>query len=228
MLITAENYFLYFILYSVLGWIYETALCSVKEKHFVNRGFLNGPYCPIYGTGAVLFILLLGRERSPLLIFVFGAIIASAVEYATSFFMEKIFNARWWDYSEFKFNLRGRICLGASLVFGAFAVLLIKFIHPVTLTYTKTIPIAIYHAVTLACALAFLSDLALTLKGLDGFSEKIALINEKLFAPLSDDEKSKASSVMFESSISRQQRRIIRAFPKISSPGSTQIRKKTD
>ena len=92
MLVTAENYFLYFILYSVIGWIYETALCSVKEKRFVNRGFLNGPYCPIYGTGAVLFILLLGREQSPLLIFVFGAIIASAVEYATSFFMEKIFN----------------------------------------------------------------------------------------------------------------------------------------
>ena len=94
--------------------------------------------------------------------------------------------------------------------------------------YTKTIPIVIYHAVTAACALAFLSDLTLTLKGLDGLSEKIALINEKLLAPLSDDEKSKASSVMFESTISHQQRRIIRAFPKISSPGATQIRKKRD
>ena len=122
MLIGTEKYFFYFILYSIIGWGYETAMCSVRDRAFVTRGFLNGPYCPIYGVGAVLFLSLLGNEKSSVLIFIFGAMIASAVEYLTSFAMEKAFGARWWDYSDYKFNLNGRVCLGAAAVFGAFAV----------------------------------------------------------------------------------------------------------
>ena len=76
------HYTVYFTLYSCLGWIYETALCSLKEARAVNRGFLAGPYCPIYGTGAVLFLLIFGKETSVTLIFTFGAVIACAIEYS--------------------------------------------------------------------------------------------------------------------------------------------------
>ena len=79
MLFSIEKYFFFFLLYSMLGWVYETALCSVRQRSFVNRGFLNGPYCPIYGVGAILFLSLLENEKNALLIFVFGSVIATAV-----------------------------------------------------------------------------------------------------------------------------------------------------
>lgn len=107
---------LYFFLYSFLGWAQETVQCSIKERRFVNRGFLNGPICPIYGCGALLiFTFLLPIKRgiaSPFLavplVFLCGAVIASALEYVTSWVMEKLFHARWWDYSDKKWNINGR------------------------------------------------------------------------------------------------------------------------
>ena len=110
---------LYFFMYSFCGWLMETALCSFQEKRFVNRGFLNGPFCPIYGCGIVLILIFLLPVRDGIdklwvavpVIFAAGAFLASVVEYFTSWLMEKLFHARWWDYSHFRFNLNGRICL---------------------------------------------------------------------------------------------------------------------
>jgi len=98
-----ETYFFRLMVYSILGWIYESIVCSIQEKKWVNRGFLNGPYCPIYGAGAVLDIIILGNIQNPILLFLLGATLTCTLEYLTSYFMEKIFNARWWDYSDFKF-----------------------------------------------------------------------------------------------------------------------------
>ena len=94
----------YFMIYSVVGWIYETTLCSITDRHFVNRGFLNGPYCPIYGSGALLDVLILGRIENPFLLFILGVLVTCSLEYLTSYVMEKLFKARWWDYSDKKFN----------------------------------------------------------------------------------------------------------------------------
>ena len=101
---TIENIFLWLIIYSVIGWIYESTLCSITERRFVNRGFLNGPYCPIYGFGAILDILILGWIKNPILLFVLSAILTCTLEYITSYLMEKLFHARWWDYSKRKFK----------------------------------------------------------------------------------------------------------------------------
>lgn len=101
----------YFMIYSVVGWIYETTLCSITDRHFVNRGFLNGPYCPIYGSGALLDVLILGRIENPFLLFILGVLVTCSLEYLTSYVMEKLFKARWWDYSDKKFNIGGRVCL---------------------------------------------------------------------------------------------------------------------
>ena len=123
--------FIYWIIYAFLGWIVETTYVSVPKGHFVERGFLFGPVIPIYAFGA-LFILyfLMPFSAHPLFIFCLGLLLTSALEYITSFVMEKIFDMRWWDYSERKFNINGRICLRNSILFGLLSVFLVDFIHP--------------------------------------------------------------------------------------------------
>lgn len=98
-----EQWFLLFLVYSVLGWVWESVFCSLwTTGHFVNRGFLNGPYCPIYGYGALLDLILLGRVDDPLLLFFISGTLCCLLEYFTSVAMEKLFHARWWDYSHIK------------------------------------------------------------------------------------------------------------------------------
>lgn len=122
--------FLLFIVYSITGWIIEVIATYPDTKCFVNRGFLIGPYCPIYGNCAIAMIFLLHNVTNPILLFVLSILICSVGEYVTSYLMEKIFHARWWDYSKNKFNLNGRICLVNSLAFGVLGFLLIKFVNP--------------------------------------------------------------------------------------------------
>ncbi len=125
------KYSMWFITYSFFGWVYETILCSVTQKKFVNRGFLNGPICPIYGFGAICVIIVLGKGTQNVIgLFLSGAMLTCTLEYFTSWLMEKLFHARWWDYSKRKFQLNGRVCLEGAIVFGLFAVVLIKLIHP--------------------------------------------------------------------------------------------------
>lgn len=123
--------FIYWIIYAFLGWIVETTYVSVPQGHFVERGFLFGPVIPIYAFGA-LFILyfLMPFSAHPLFIFTLGILLTSTLEYLTSYIMEKIFDMRWWDYSERKFNINGRICLRNSVLFGLLSVVLVEFIHP--------------------------------------------------------------------------------------------------
>ena len=119
-------YFLLFFIFSVLGWIAESINCSLIEKRLVlNRGFFIGPYCPIYGVGTLgLVFCILPFFQDPLFVFFASAFGACVLEYITSFLMEKIFNARWWDYSEKPFNLNGRICLETAMLFGIGGVLI--------------------------------------------------------------------------------------------------------
>ena len=134
------RWFIWFVLYSMVGWLYESTLCSITGHKLVNRGFLNGPYCPIYGAGAVLDLLLLGWIDNPVLIFFAGMLVTGTVEYFTSWAMEKLFDAKWWDYSGWKFNLNGRICLAGLVVFGAMSVLMIEVIHPFVVRMTDLLP----------------------------------------------------------------------------------------
>ncbi len=123
--------FYVFILYGFIGWIYESALVSFKKKTFVNRGFLTGPIIPIYGCGALLFYLIFLDYKGQLLLVYFGSVlIATLLEYLTSWAMEQLFHTRWWDYSHYKFNLNGRVCLAVSLCWGVMALLMLYVIHP--------------------------------------------------------------------------------------------------
>ena len=123
--------FLYFIIASFLGYVAEVIKCSINYKKLVNRGFLFGPICPIYGVGFVLITWLLTKYQNDLLaLFLLGALITSAVEYYTSYILEVIFHNRWWDYSYRKDNINGRICLKNSILFGIGTCVIIKIINP--------------------------------------------------------------------------------------------------
>lgn len=122
----------WFFIYSFLGWVWETGYVSVKQGKFINRGFINGPFCTIYGFGALAVYLILKPVSGNLIIlFLGGIVVATLLEYVTAVLMESIFHTSWWDYSDKKFNFQGRICLGASLGWGFFSVILFRVFHPV-------------------------------------------------------------------------------------------------
>ncbi len=126
-----KKYFSLFILYSFIGWFMEVVWTFVTDRKIVNRGFLIGPYCPIYGTGCLLLIILLDRFKyNVFLLFFMSVIVCSILEYFTSFLMEKLFKARWWDYSSRRFNLNGRICAETMIPFGILGVLVVYFLNP--------------------------------------------------------------------------------------------------
>ena len=128
---TAQRIILSFTIYSFLGWLCESVYCSIPAKKFINRGFLNGPFCPVYGFGALIVIFLLSPyENSLLALFLCGTLATSTLEYITGFLLEKCFHTKWWDYSKRPFNIHGRVCLRNSLLFGVLSVLVMKLIHP--------------------------------------------------------------------------------------------------
>lgn len=127
-----SKYIIMFFFYSVAGWVVESLYCSIGEKKIINRGFLTGPLCPIYGSGALIMIILLYNpfKEQPLYIFLLGMFFCDILEYVTSFIMEKLFGARWWDYTYEFMNIKGRICLKHSMYWGVASVCFVNLIHP--------------------------------------------------------------------------------------------------
>ena len=126
-----QIHFLLFLIYSFGGWFLESVGGILNVKKFVNRGFLIGPYCPIYGIGVICFTLLLSDYKNDLVVLFFlSMLVAGILEYLTSYFMEKLFNARWWDYSKNKFNINGRICLETMIFFGICGCLFLTILNP--------------------------------------------------------------------------------------------------
>lgn len=225
-----EKYIIWLFFYSVVGWIYESTLCSVRAHKFINRGFLNGPYCPIYGWGAVLDILILGKVQNPVLLFFLGAIVTCSLEYFTSYIMEKLFHARWWDYSKRKFNINGRVCLLGAVVFGAFSVILIKLVHPLVSDVTNSLPRAALHWLAAVTFAIIAADECVTIGGIAGFNKKLkelAAATENVKADIGlklHDKGGLGSEVysavhnaaaVFVQKLNAQQRRILAAFPKL-------------
>lgn len=126
---------LLFYCYSFVGWLIEIVVTLVKMHKFINRGFLIGPLCPIYGFGGVLITLLLNRySNDPLVLFIMAIILCAVLEYLTSYIMEKIFKNRWWDYSDIKFNINGRICLECAIPFGIGGIIMFYGVNPILIS----------------------------------------------------------------------------------------------
>lgn len=141
---------LIFYFYSFMGWLMEVCLTLFQERKFINRGFLIGPMCPIYGFGCVLILLLLNKYHGePVTLFFMAIILCSILEYTTSYLMEKIFKNRWWDYTNFKYNINGRICLETMIPFGFLALIMYYGINPFLIKTFSLIPMNILKYVVL-------------------------------------------------------------------------------
>ncbi len=159
------RYIIYFMVYSFIGWLIEVSLVFIGEKKFVNRGFLLGPICPIYGFGFIFIILTIGSNTKDLLaVFLKSILICSTLEYFTSLVMEKIFKARWWDYSDKKFNINGRICLEYMLPFGILGTIGLCYIHPFIISLVKLLSSKLTIIIAIILFVLFLIDNIISFK----------------------------------------------------------------
>lgn len=156
--------FLYFIFYSFLGWAMETCYCSVCEHRLVPRGFLYGPICPIYGAGVLLMILFFTPLKRNLVLFYAVAVaVMSFWEYFVAWLLETTTHIKYWDYSNFRFNLKGRICLWVALVWGVLSYVVIFYIHPPIEARFGLIPLVLKYVLCGVLLAALLTDAAFTI-----------------------------------------------------------------
>lgn len=181
------RYFVYFIIYSFLGWIYETFYCTVHEKAWENRGFLYGPCIPLYGVGATLAQILFvdlpiyySKEPTYLMIFLGCAIGSFFLEYSTSYLLEKKFHARWWDYSDLPLNINGRVCLIFTICFGFAGIIVTQIIIPPIVQFIALIPVVVIELMALLFMFIFGMDMALTISALTTFAKEFERINEQI------------------------------------------------
>lgn len=216
-----ETYFLWFVFYSFLGWVYETVLTSWREKRFVNRGFLNGFYTPIYGVGALLNLFLLKGIESPVILFLSAAILAGLLEFFTSWSMEKLFHARWWDYSNRRFNIEGRVFLGGLIIFASFSLVQLKLIQPTLTLITALIPDVFLSITAISLFALMLTDTIYTVTKFSKFDYVICNI-EDLFEEARESIKSFYEKTSFNyvdelKKINSQVCRMVKAFPDLES-----------
>ena len=154
---------LYFFVYGFLGWCTEVAFAACKERKFVNRGFLNGPICPIYGIGVGIVVQFLTPYKENLvLLYIASVVMVTASEWVTGFILEKIFHNKWWDYSKMPLNLNGYVCLLFSLIWGVACVLIVDFIHPLIHKVLSWIPFPVGMTLIVVLSIVMFVDLYVT------------------------------------------------------------------
>lgn len=174
------TYFIIFFIYSVLGWISESTLVSLKSKKIVNRGFLIGPYCPIYGYGSLGMILYLTQYKDNVVtVFFLAVVICSILEYFTSYMMEILFKTRWWDYSDRKFNINGRVCLENALLFGLGGLFIIYVLQPFLNKFLLHLNRTFLLIVTIICLIIFLTDTIVSFNIVNRFKKTVKSIDLK-------------------------------------------------
>ena len=204
-----EQYIALFFIYSFAGWLMEVIRVSKKEKKFVDRGFLIGPYCPIYGYGVLLITILLRKYTDDIIVtFFMPLIICGTLEYLTSYLMEKIFKARWWDYSDRKFNINGRICLENLIPFGIGGCIIVYIINPFLLGIIDFVPDIIMHILLTFLLIGYITDLIVSLKIILNLK-----IVKKELKDNTDEISEKVKKIILRKS--RLYRRLVNAFPRI-------------
>ncbi len=206
MVLPVEKSFILFIFYSFLGWGWESLQYTIENRHFINRGFLKGSYCPIYGWGALGIVAFLSSIENIAVLFLAGLVLCTALEYVTSYVLEKLFHKRWWDYSYYKYSLHGRICLLCSTAFGVLSVLLVKLVQPFMDKVFLYFPVYLIHFIFIITFIIYFADNLHTFYNMTGsireslsvrlktistasqFANKLVLrISEKIFGD--DDDK---------------------------------------
>jgi uncharacterized membrane protein len=166
------NLIYFFAIYSFAGWCLEVLYYFKNERRFVNRGFLNGPFCPIYGFGIVSLVVFLDSYKDNIFILFFsGCFFTSVLEYITGYILEKTFKTKWWDYTDDPFNIHGRVCLPYSLFWGACEVIIIKLIHPFINNVVMYIPKVLGETLISIIFIYFIIDFCLTIASLMQFEK---------------------------------------------------------
>ena len=238
---------LYFMLYSFLGWIMESIFRSFCEKKIINTGFLIGPVCPIYGIGSVIIIAFMGNMQGKIIeTFFLSIVVFTLWEYFVGVFLEKVFNTKYWDYSDHKINFQGRICLTNSIAWGFLGVGFINIIHPFIRSLVEKVPSNILHYILYGALAILIIDTIVTviktknikfkLKKVDELNEEIKQRIKDIKEKVTDRTKSKPGKEEKESveelktkrdkimdSLYKYAYRIKQAFPAIKSKEITEI-----
>ena len=194
-----SRYFIYFIIMSFVGYIYECIAMVIWTGKWDNRGFLYGPIIPIYGSaslfGTILFDQVI-KDYSPLTVFLVSVFASAILEYVVHYTLEKIFHAYWWDYSKSPLNINGRICLPASLGFGLAGLIIIYLINPVLIRFINSINDLLAQFISLLFAFLFGADLTMTISVLSNFEKRVLSIDkyinehmESLIGNITDESK---------------------------------------
>lgn len=193
----------------------EVVLGLFENKKFVNRGFLIGPYCPIYGCGAILITLLLQEFTDyPVAIFTMAIVICGTLEYFTSFIMEKIFKARWWDYSKKKYNINGRVCLETIIPFGLLSCMILYITNPFFTGILENLSESSLKIWYIVCLILFIIDCFVSLVVIAGLKRTVKEVNNSDTSDNTEEITKKVKEILLGKSI--LDRRLIKAFPKIS------------
>ncbi|AOR24063.1 putative ABC transporter permease [Clostridium taeniosporum] len=233
------NLIYFFMIYSFLGWCVEISYAYKNNHYFINRGFLYGPFCPIYGFGIVFMLVTLHNfTDNLLLLFILATLLTSFIEYLTGFILEKVFKSKWWDYTEDPFNLHGRICLGFSLLWGAASVIVIKILHPIIEYLIDNLPITIGTYIFHIIIIYFIIDFIFTINSLVDFknlliklqTDKSGLLEKCIefisFTKKKASNKSKNLEAKFSKFILKLNHiRLIKSFPNVSSKSFDSILK---
>lgn len=204
------NYFILFLVYSFVGWLIEVIVTFNSDKKFVNRGFLLGPYCPIYGFSSIIMIFYLSRYSDNFItVFLLAVVVCSGMEYIVSYLMEKLFKARWWDYSNRKFNINGRVCLENSIWFGLLGVLLIFIINPFLYNFILKFSDKVIIIIGIILLIVFITDMIISL---DVTFKIKSTINKLVKKDSTEEFNHKIKEIINNKLLTR---RLIKAFPKV-------------
>lgn len=216
-----REYFLLFIIYSFIGWFMELIYAGIIDKKITNRGFLIGPICPIYGVGCVLIIILLSDFKShPLGLFTLAIVIASILEYFTSYFMEKMFKARWWNYTQNKFNINGRICLETMVPFGLIACLVMYIVNPFIIEKLNQVPNLALNIISIIFLILFIIDEVVSFNIINHYKKTVKKVSQE---DNTEDINQYVKNKLLSKSV--LYRRLIKAFPRIEAKIKDVIKK---
>lgn len=205
-------YFLLFLIYSFCGWTLEVIGKFIEKRRFINRGFLIGPYCPIYGFGALAITFLLKRYiNDGFTLFIMAILVCGILEYLTSYFMERIFHARWWDYSTKKFNINGRVCLNTIIPFGLLGCFIMYISNPFFLKLLNKLPDLALIIISIFLFIAFIIDNILSFN----IISTVRTTTKGLYEELDNTEEitKKVKEILLSKSILH--RRLLHAYPKL-------------
>lgn len=162
---TMAQWLFFFYFYSFFGWCFESSFVSIKNRRPVNRGFMSGPFLPLYGSGAVMMLVVsMPFQHNLVLTYIAGCIGATALEYVTGVVMEALFKVRYWDYSNQKFNFQGQICLSSTLAWGGLTILMTRVVHKPVEGLVLAIPAGVLSAATFVLTIYIVADFTLSFK----------------------------------------------------------------